>query len=265
MNHRGTENTASAATDPPAELSGRVAVVTGSSSGIGRAVAVELAVAGAAVLVHANRSRQGADSTAEDCRARGARAEVVLADVGSAEGRRRLVDAARAFGDVDVWVNNAGADVLTGDAASLSFEEKLELLWRVDVEGTILLSRAIGETMRSRGGCIITIGWDRAETGMEGDSGEMFAATKGAVMAFTRSLALTLAPDVRVNCVAPGWIRTRWGEGASREWQERVLRETPLGRWGTPADVAAAVRFLASPAAEFITGQTIAVDGGAVR
>ena len=93
------------------------------------------------------------------------------------------------------------------------------------------------------------MGWDQAETGMEGDSGELFAATKGAIMAFTRSLALSLAPTVRVNALAPGWIKTEWGEGASQAWQDRVLRETPMARWGTPEDVAQVARFLVSPAA----------------
>ena len=115
------------------------------------------------------------------------------------------------------------------------------------------------------GGVILNMGWDQAETGMEGDSGELFAAAKGAVMAFSRSLALSLAPEVRVHCLAPGWIRTAWGEKASAAWQERVLRETPLKRWGRPEDVAAAARWLASPAAEFLTGQVIRVNGGAVR
>jgi 3-oxoacyl-[acyl-carrier protein] reductase len=100
---------------------------------------------------------------------------------------------------------------------------------------------------------------------MEGDSGELFAATKGAVMAFTRSLALSLAPAVRVNAVAPGWIRTAWGETASSAWQERAVRETPLARWGTPEDVARACRFLVSPEAAFLTGQVVRVNGGAVR
>jgi NAD(P)-dependent dehydrogenase (short-subunit alcohol dehydrogenase family) len=109
------------------------------------------------------------------------------------------------------------------------------------------------------------MGWDQAETGMEGDSGQLFAAAKAAVMAFSKSLALTLAPQVRVNCVAPGWIRTAWGETASGYWQERVRGETPLGRWGTPEDVAGAVCWLASPAAGFITGQVVRVNGGAVR
>ena len=97
------------------------------------------------------------------------------------------------------------------------------------------------------GGSIVTMGWDQAETGMEGDSGELFAATKGAIMAFTRSLALSLAPEVRVNALAPGWIKTAWGESASAAWQDRVLRETPLARWGTPEDVARVARFLVGP------------------
>ena len=109
------------------------------------------------------------------------------------------------------------------------------------------------------------MGWDQAETGMAGDSGELFAATKGAIMAFSRSLALSLAPAVRVNCLAPGWIRTAWGSGASAAWQERVLRETPLQRWGTPQDVAALARWLVSPAARYVTGQVVRCNGGAVR
>jgi len=136
----------------------------------------------------------------------------------------------------------------------------------VDVTATILLARAVGERMKARGGgVLLTIGWDQAETGMEGDSGQLFAAAKGAVMAFTKSLALTLAPEVRVNCLAPGWIQTAWGKNASRQWQERVQRETPLGRWGTPEDVAAAARWLVSPAASYIHGQIIRVNGGAIR
>jgi 3-oxoacyl-[acyl-carrier protein] reductase len=120
--------------------------------------------------------------------------------------------------------------------------------------------------MKRRGrGVILNMGWDQAETGMEGDSGQLFAATKAAVMAFTRCLALSLAPEVRVNCLAPGWIRTAWGEKASDIWQARVLRETPLARWGTPDDVAHAACWLASPAAQFITGQIVRINGGAVR
>jgi 3-oxoacyl-[acyl-carrier protein] reductase len=130
----------------------------------------------------------------------------------------------------------------------------------------MLLSREVGRRMKERGaGVILNMGWDQAETGMEGDSGQLFAATKAAVMAFTKSLAVTLSPEVRVNCLAPGWIRTAWGDTASERWQDRVRRETPLGRWGTPDDVAATARWLVSPAASFVTGQIIRINGGAVR
>lgn len=169
-------------------------------------------------------------------------------------------------GGLDILVCNAGADTLTGDAAKWSFEQKLDALLAVDLKATVRLARDIGARMKARGrGVILTVGWDQAETGMEGDSGQLFAAVKGAVMGFTRSLALSLAPEVRVNCLAPGWVRTAWGETASDEWQERVRRETPLGMWGLPEDVAAAAAWLVSPAAGFITGQTIRVNGGAVR
>ncbi|MEM9186346.1 MAG: SDR family oxidoreductase, partial [Planctomycetota bacterium] len=144
-----------------------------------------------------------------------------------------------------------------------SFEDKLERLWRVDVQGTIATCRAVGERMLTRGnGTIITLGWDQAETGMEGDAGQMFGATKGAVMAFTKALAKTLAPAVRVNGVAPGWVRTKWGGDAPAAWRGRATGEALLRRWGEPADVAAAAVFLASPAASFITGQIINVNGG---
>jgi 3-oxoacyl-[acyl-carrier protein] reductase len=109
------------------------------------------------------------------------------------------------------------------------------------------------------------MGWDQADTGMEGDSGELFAAAKAAVMAFSKSLAVRLAPEVRVNCLAPGWIRTAWGQQASARWQERVRRETLLRRWGEPEEVAAVARWLVSPAASFLTGQIIRINGGAVR
>lgn len=164
---------------------------------------------------------------------------------------------------IDIWVNNAGADLLTGAARELSFEDKLERLWRLDVSATVRLSRVIGSHMQVHGrGAILNVGWDQAATGMEGDSGQLFAAAKGAVMAFTRSLAATLAPTVRVNCVAPGWIRTAWGEQASAYWQQRAVNEAHLRRWGTPEDVARAARFLVSPAAGFITGQILPVNGG---
>lgn len=246
------------------ELAGQVAVVTGSGSGIGRATALELAAAGAAVVLHARRNRAGAEEVAAAITRLGSQAEVMLVDLAEPRGQDELV--ARAWdwrGRVSIWVNNAGVDVLTGPGAGLSFEGKLDALWKVDVAATVRLSRQVGQRMKAVGsGLIVNIGWDGVDHGMAGDTAELFAAAKGAVMGFSRSLAQSLAPEVRVNCLAPGWIRTAWGSCASEYWQRRAERESLAGRWGTPEDVAAAVRMLASPGASFINGQTIAVNGG---
>ena len=234
-------------------LNGLTALVTGSTSGIGAAIANRFQVEGARVLTHGRRML-GPNH--------------VVADLQDAKQVTRLADEswAMAGNGLDILVCNAGADTLTGEAAKWPFERKLEELLAVDLKATMQLTRDIGARMKARGrGVILTMGWDQAETGMEGDSGQLFGAVKGAVMCFTRSLALSLAPEVRVNCLAPGWIRTSWGETASPVWQERVRRETPLGVWGLPDDIAAAALWLASPSAKFITGQTIRINGGAVR
>lgn len=249
------------------DLAGRRAVVTGSSSGIGRAIALALAEHGADVLVHARQSKDRAQQVMEQIRQQGIRSEVVLADFRDPVACARFVaDAWERFGPIDIWINNAGADTLTGAAAKLPFEDKLRELLAVDLTATVLLSRDAGSRMKAAGhGVILNVGWDQAETGMEGDSGQLFGTTKAAVMAFTKSLALSLAPEVRVNCLAPGWIRTAWGESASARWQQRAVQETPLGRWGTPEDVAQVACWLVSPDAAFITGQVIRINGGAVR
>jgi 3-oxoacyl-[acyl-carrier protein] reductase len=245
-------------------LTGQTALVTGASGGIGQAIALELASAGAHVIIHGFRNEQSLQNLLTEIEALGRKALILRADLSELAAIEKLAAAAWQWqGKLDLLVNNAGLDVLTGEAAHWPFEQKLEQLWQVDVRGCVALSRALGPRMKDLGqGSIINIGWDQAERGMAGESGELFATIKGAVMAFTRSLAQSLAPQVRVNCLALGWIRTSWGEQSSDYWQERAKAESLRGRWGTPADVAAAVRFLASPAADFITGQVIDVNGG---
>lgn len=254
-----------AAAKPP--LTGLRCLVTGSTSGIGRAIALALADRGADVLVHGYHTVQQGMAVAEQIQARGRQSSFLRADLRDEAACQHLVEEAwQRFGRLDVWVNNAGADTLTGEASRWPFERKLRELWAVDVMATILLSRAVGERMKRQGsGVILTMGWDQADIGMEGESGQLFGATKAAVMAFSKALALSLAPQVRVNCLAPGWIKTAWGQSAPEAWQLRVHRETPAGRWGYPTDVAAVACWLASAEAAFITGQVIRVNGGAVR
>lgn len=246
------------------ELSDRVAVVTGSSRGIGRAIAMELAAAGASVLVHAGHDSQAAEKTVEAVRAQGVDSEVVLADLATDAAQDALLEHAWKWHDgVDIWVNNAGVDILTGDRPGWTFEQKLDALWQIDARATIRLSRESGRRMFQRGsGVLLNVGWDGAERGMAGDTAELFAASKGAVMAFTRSLAQSLAPAVRVNCMALGWIKTAWGERASSHWQDRARQESLADRWGAPKDVAQVARFLVSPQSDFISGQIIQVNGG---
>ncbi len=245
----------------------RRAVVTGASTGIGRATALALAKSGWDVIVHCRARVVAAQEVAQQIEAEGRNARVEQAALEEPQACFHLVERCwQHWGGLDAWVHVAGADVLTGEASRWPYDRKLELLWAVDVRGTVFTCREVAARMKRQGwGTIITIGWDQAETGMEGDSGQLFATCKGAVMAFTKSLAVEAAPEVRVNCVAPGWIRTAWGERAPRHWQERAEREALLKRWGRPEDVAATIAFLCSEEADFITGQIIRVNGGAIR
>ena len=259
----GTPSHSKVPTTKDAELSGKTAVVSGSSSGIGRAIAIELASAGAAIVVHGRSNRSGAKDTEKLIRTQGGDALSILGDVARLDWCPQFVEEAWAWRNgVDIWINNAGADVLTGKTAHASFDRKLDLLWRVDVRATIALSRLIGNRMANRGGSILNIGWDQAWRGMAGESGEMFAASKGAIMSFTLSLAQSLAPTVRVNCLAPGWIQTKWGDKASEEWQTRARTEALVNRWGQPEDVAHVARFVVGPHAQFLNGQIVNINGG---
>jgi len=252
---------------PDNPLAGRVLLVTGGSSGIGRAIALAAAKAGADVALTYRANRAAADDVSAQIRALGRRAAALPLDLSDAGQIDRIGPAAIfALGRVDVWVNNAGADILTGDQAALSPRERLDLLLDVDLRGTILASWRAAEllALNADGGVIVNMSWDHVLTGMPGVNPQMFAAVKGGVLSFSKSLARTVAPVVRVNVVAPGWISTAFGEGLDHEARRKVEASTPLQRWGTPDDVASAVVYLASPGAAFLTGQTILVGGGVV-
>jgi 3-oxoacyl-[acyl-carrier protein] reductase len=136
----------------------------------------------------------------------------------------------------------------------------------VDLRGTILASWAAVKLMRAQtaGGVIINMSWDHVNFGMAGENPVLYSAVKGGIMSFSKSLAKDVAPQIRVNILAPGFIETSFGEEASEAWRREVVERTPLGRWGVPDDVAGAAVFLSSDAASFVTGQMLAVNGGVV-
>jgi 3-oxoacyl-[acyl-carrier protein] reductase len=248
-------------------LSGRRAVVTGASSGIGRGIAEAFAAAGARVLVGYRASAAEAEAVADAIRKAGGEAEAIHGDVGTTDGAFGLVEEARErLGTIDAWVNNAGADVLTGEAAKWDWERKLDALIAVDLKGTIACSRAVGDMMRSQpeGGTILNMAWDHVTHGMAGENQLLFSAVKGGVLSYSKSLARALAPEVRVNVLSPGFIETAFGSEADRGFYREVEELTPLRRWGRPEDVAAAALYLVSPEAGFITGQAVNINGGVI-
>jgi 3-oxoacyl-[acyl-carrier protein] reductase len=247
-------------------FAGQGVVVTGASSGIGGAVAIAFAREGARVLIAYRRNAQGAREVADEIQ--GAGGQVLLIDVDisrEAEVDRLVTEAFQQLSRVDVWVNNAGADILTGEGASQTDREKLDHVLDVDLRGTILCSWQAAGRMRSQGhGVILNVSWDHVLTGAPGRTAEIYAAGKGGILAFSKCLARSFAPEVRVNVLAPGWIATGFAAGLPEDDRRRIAQATPLGRWGTPEDVASAAVFLASAEAGFLTGSTLLVNGGSV-
>ena len=239
----------------------RCALVTGSSRGIGRAVAEELARQGWAVCINYIRSRQAAEETAERIRTGGGRAIAVQADVADGAAVAAMArTAAEALGAVELLVNNAGV------AGQALFQDISDEMWdryrSVNLGGARNAIRAVlPHMLHEKRGCIVNISsiW-----GLRGASCEVaYACTKGALIALTRSLAMELAPSgIRVNCVAPGVINTDMVQVLGQETLGALAEQTPLGRLGTPEDIAAAVGYFASDRASFVTGQVLCADGG---
>ena len=235
-----------------ASLEGKNALVTGASRGIGRAIAAELARAGANVVVGFHSGKDEAEALAAEI---GARA--VQADVANADDARRLVEEA---GDLDILVNNAG---LTRDGLLARMPDDD---WRTVIETNLssvfYTCRAVCRPMmKKRAGAIVNVS---SIVGVHGNWGQTnYAASKAGIIGFTKSLARELGSrNVRANVVAPGYVKTQLTEVLPEEATAAMLQNTPLGRLGDPADVAGAVRFLCSDEASFITGEVLLVDGG---
>jgi 3-oxoacyl-[acyl-carrier protein] reductase len=240
------------ASDGFASLEGKTALVTGASKGIGRAIAEELARAGASVVVG---YRSGQAEAEELATAIGGRA--VQADVSSPDDARRLVEEA---GDVDVLVNNAG---LTRDGllARMS-DDDWDTVIATNLSSIFYTCRAVTRPMmKKRAGSIVNIS---SVVGVHGNWGQTnYAASKAGIIGFTKSLARELGSrNVRANVVAPGYVKTQLTAVLPEEATKAMIANTPLGRVAEPAEVAGAVRFLASDAAAFITGEVLLVDGG---
>ena len=239
----------------------RTAFITGGSRGIGRAVVRRLAAEGYAVGIDCPQARRQAEELAEEIRAQGGRALAVQADVADrAAITAAIAQVEAALGPVSLLVNNAGI------ARQHQFQDIGEDFWRrifaVNVDGAFHTIQAVLPPMiHEKAGCIVNISsiW-----GQRGASCEAaYSATKAAIIGLTRSLAMELAPSgIRVNCVAPGVIRTDMVEVLGQETLQSLAEETPMGRLGTPEDIAAAVAFLAGESAGFITGQVLTADGG---
>jgi len=244
---------------PASALSGRVALVTGASRGIGREIALELARAGADVAVNYHDEPEAARAVAAEIEALGVRAVTVKADVGDASAVRRMVEDVTAnLGSLDILVNNAGVQTWT------PFLEVTEAEWdlviRTNLKGCFLCTQTAARVM-TRGGVVVNIGSGSNKVPFPGLVA--YTASKGGIEMLTKVAAVELAPlKIRVNCVAPGAVEIERTRLEVADYAATWGAITPLGRVGQPEDIARTVRFLASDDGAFITGQTIWVDGG---
>jgi len=242
----------------------QVALITGASSGIGRATAEAMAREGARVGVNYCKNQAGAEQTAESIRKAGGAARVLRADVTRAAEVLAMVDAVRKeWGRIDILVNNAG-DLLARRSLPDMTEEYWDQIMALNLKSVFLCVRAVWQEMAERKtGCIINVSSIAGRNG-GGPGAAAYAAAKGGLLTYTKGLAKELAPHgVRVNGIAPGVIATPYHERYSPgEAFQRFIASIPLGRAGTSEEIADVIVFLASPAARYITGETVEVNGG---
>ena len=245
------------------DLSGKSAIVTGASRGIGRAIAIDLAKRGASVVVNYNASEAAAQEVVQAIEAAGGKAVAIKADISKMEDATALVKAATdALGKVDILVNNAGT---TRDTLLMTMkEDDWDTVIDTDLKSVFNCSKAVVRQMiRQRSGRIINI---TSVVAMAGQAGQTnYAAAKAGVIGFTKSLAKEVGSrNITVNAVAPGFVPTALTNVLTDEQKDAAIKLTPLGRFGKPEEVAYAVSFLASEEAAFITGAVLSVDGGLV-
>ena len=247
-------------------LDGKTAIVTGGGRGLGRYMTEALSDAGANVTL-CSRRLEPLEEVRQEIEARGGRALAVRCDVTQQEDVEGAVSVTEeTFGSVDILVNNSGAT--WGAPPAEMPPEKFDRVVAVNVRGTFLMSQAAGRRMigRGSGGTIINVASIAALVGGRPDYMQTvgYNASKGAIISMTRDLATSWAPhNITVNAIAPGWFPTRMSGGLIEKFEERMLEDIPLGRFGNPEDLKGVAVFLASPAAAYISGQTIVVDGGA--
>ena len=242
-------------------LEGKVAVVTGASRGIGRAIALELARRGAAVVINYNRAAGKAQEVVEAIRKAGGQAEAFQANVADFQQAKALIDfAVKTFGGIHILVNNAG--ITRDNLIMLMKEDDWDAVLATNLKGTFNCSKAaVRPMMRKRWGRIINISSVAGQIGNPGQTN--YSASKAGQIGFTKALAREVASrNITVNAIAVGYIETDIWEGVPDEAREQILAMIPLGRKGEPEEVAYAVAFLASDQAAYITGQVLGVNGG---